>query len=428
MLDNILTSMYDSYKQFYIPDNKRSDSKKENQNVINSMSKINAKSPLYITSSEKSQKENLKNIKENANELYYRINQATGKNSGFNSILDKKIPQSSNEELLDVSFINKEIDTENIPEYEIKVNNLSQKQINIGTFLSNSHVNLKSGIHQFNIKIDKSEYQFQFSTGEKETNLQMQERLQRLINKSNINISADIIDNGFGQTAIKISEKEKNPRNLDENGLKFVFSDEPNDNVVKYLGLDNINNKPELAKITINGQEKAFSSNKFEIDNTYVISLNNISKSEKDVSVVNVADDASAIIEGAEEVVYGLNKFIGNINKGLDFAGNRKIKHEINSLTKQFNQSLNEIGIKANEEGMLFINKEDFKEGLKEGKDFTALKTFADSLLEKANDISINPIEYIDKKIAAYKNPNKIQLEGPYTSSKYSGMFLDKMA
>ncbi len=53
MMENILTTMYDSYKQFYIPDNKRSSSKKENQNVINNMSKINAKSPLYITSGEK---------------------------------------------------------------------------------------------------------------------------------------------------------------------------------------------------------------------------------------------------------------------------------------------------------------------------------------------------------------------------------------
>ncbi len=427
-MENLLNTVYDSYKQFYIPDNKRSDSKKENQNVIRSMSKINAKSPLYITSSEQSQKENLKSIKENANELYYRINQATGRNSGFSSILDKKMPTSSNEELLSASFINKQIDEENLPEYEISVNNLSQKQINIGTFLPNSKVQLKDGVHQFGIKIDKTEYQFQFSTSQNETNQQVQERLQRLINKSNINITADIVNNGFGQTAIKISEREKNPRNLDENGLKFVFSDEKNDNVVKYLGLDNINDRPKLASINANGEEKQFSSNSFELDNTYHINLNGVSKNKDDSAFVSVADDKTAIVEGAEEVIYGVNKFIGNINKGLEFAGNRKIKNELNSITRQFYGRFNDIGIDIKEDGTLLINKSKFKENLENGKDVTAIKDFSDSLLEKANEISINPIEYIDKKIAAYKNPNKVQVESPYTKSKYSGMFLDRLA
>ena len=428
MMENILTSMYDSYKQFYIPDNKRSSSKKENQNVINNMSKINAKSPLYITSGEKSQKENLKNIKENANELYYRINQATGKNAGFNSILDKKTPHSSNEELLNVSFLNKEIDFDNLKEHEIKVENLSQRQVNIGNSLPNARVNLKPGVHEFNIRIDKSEYQFQFSTNEKETNVQVQERLQRLINKSNINIEAEVIGDGFGHTAIKISEKEKNPRNLDENGLKFTFTDAENDNVVKYLGLDNVNNKPQLARVEIDGQKQAFSSNSFEIDGAYKIVLNSASQSKDNTSYISIAEDKEAVISGAEEFVFGANKFIDNINKNIEFAGNRKNKREINDIKRRDNERLTGIGIDIEKDGKLSINNEKFKEALRTNSDIDVIKEFSETLVEKANEISINPIEYIDKKIAAYKNPNKIQVESPYTKSKYSGMFLDRLA
>ena len=54
------------------------------------------------------------------------------------------------------------------------------------------------------------------------------------------------------------------------------------------------------------------------------------------------------------------------------------------------------------------------------------IKDFSETLNQKANDISINPVKYIDKKIAAYKDPTKPHFPSPYiTNSAYSGMLLD---
>ena len=47
-------------------------------------------------------------------------------------------------------------------------------------------------------------------------------------------------------------------------------------------------------------------------------------------------------------------------------------------------------------------------------------------LLRKSNQISINPMQYVDQTIVAYKNPNPGRnYANPYVSSAYSGMIFN---
>ena len=56
--------------------------------------------------------------------------------------------------------------------------------------------------------------------------------------------------------------------------------------------------------------------------------------------------------------------------------------------------------------------------------EFGFLKDFSGALLRKSNQVSLNPMEYVDKKIVAYKNPGKTFVS-PYNTSAYSGMLFN---
>ena len=66
-------------------------------------------------------------------------------------------------------------------------------------------------------------------------------------------------------------------------------------------------------------------------------------------------------------------------------------------------------------------------EGVKSGKYYAAIvipKDFSSSLLRKSDQVSLNPMDYVDKKIVAYKNPGH-NFISPYTTSAYSGMMFN---
>ena len=91
-------------------------------------------------------------------------------------------------------------------------------------------------------------------------------------------------------------------------------------------------------------------------------------------------------------------------------------------------RSLEAIGLKTTADGKIHLDRallsdaissEDAKES------FSVLSAFKDALNEKATKASINPMNYVNKVVVAYKNPNHIQAT-PYISSVYSGLMLDR--
>ena len=58
-------------------------------------------------------------------------------------------------------------------------------------------------------------------------------------------------------------------------------------------------------------------------------------------------------------------------------------------------------------------------------ENFTILNEFKDELNERAVSASINPMNYVNKVVVAYKNPLH-NFATPYITSIYSGMMLDR--
>ncbi len=55
---------------------------------------------------------------------------------------------------------------------------------------------------------------------------------------------------------------------------------------------------------------------------------------------------------------------------------------------------------------------------------FGYVKDFSNMLLRKSNQVSLNPMNYVDKVVVAYKNPGH-NFVSPYTSSAYTGMMFN---
>ena len=83
------------------------------------------------------------------------------------------------------------------------------------------------------------------------------------------------------------------------------------------------------------------------------------------------------------------------------------------------------MGLNLTEDGTLAVDQKLLHQTAMETEDinetFGYLKDFSNSLLRKSNQVSLNPMDYVEKKIVAYKNPGKTFVS-PYTTSAYSGM------
>ena len=97
------------------------------------------------------------------------------------------------------------------------------------------------------------------------------------------------------------------------------------------------------------------------------------------------------------------------------------------ALYSQYKNDFEPFGLSQSEEGRLtFTTNEAIGENeLDDMKQFLdTSKKFAGTLIRKTNQISLNPIEYIDKKIVAYKNPGH-NFQTPYVTSNYSGLMFN---
>ena len=58
-------------------------------------------------------------------------------------------------------------------------------------------------------------------------------------------------------------------------------------------------------------------------------------------------------------------------------------------------------------------------------KTFGRLSSFKNAIGAKADAVAINPMNYVNRTIVAYKNPNGPNFASPYITSAYSGMLFN---
>lgn len=427
----MIGSVYDYYLTTYAsrPATKSDTHKKsELRSVYNNIVKISKKSPLYkVSVSENIQKFAI-DLKENARTL------STDANNLFEKSLESEKSQkyvSDNEDVVQVKTLDNLSDAESVntafaSHYNIEVLNLATPQINTSDYLNNDDLDIPKGAHSFEVNVDDSAYEFRFNATNDDTNKTVLEKLSRLINRSNIGLTSKMLYSG-NNSALEITSNAT--------GLGFtpeIFSiapgeNSPYDKVVSKLGLNNVSSYPTNANFLLNGMEKTTPSNTFTIGKSLEITLNGISKKGQATSI-SLNDDLDSVISSINDMISSYNNLLdlsNNSNEGSDDAA--ILNKEIHKTTRQYASNLENIGITINENGKMTFDEALFIQTANEDdldKSLASLNSFRQAIVSRADDISINPMKYVDKVMISYPNPVH-SFANPYMTSIYTGMMFN---
>lgn len=426
-----LSNVYNFYMTTYAPKSSTpydSHKKSELRSVYNSIIKMNKESPLYILDTSKDSQQFAISMKENARELRNTIASLGGLDD--EELLNKKVAYSSNENIATATYIGPTEVSKDVPPYEIEVKSLASAQINMGKFLPSAEaVMLTPSTYSFDVGIDDLNYEFQFNIKSTDTNLDVQERLSRLINNANIGMSAQVITDDEGNSSLRM---ESNATGL-KDGKPYLFkiSDHKTSKTsgsVDYFGLDYVAAPPSNASFVINGEEATTASNHFTLENIYELQLTGVSSKEGESASIGLRTDVESLTENINTLVRGYNSFLKAV---AEYSENQpksnRLFNEMSSVARVYAQGLTSVGLNLNLDGTLEVNSDRLQKRAMadDAKEvFSSMKGFTNSVLRKTNQVSLNPMNYINNVIVAYKNPGK-NFASPYITSAYSGMMFN---
>lgn len=286
-----LTNVYNFYMTTYAPKSSTpydSHKKSELRSVYNSIVKMNKESPLCILDTSRASQKFAIGIKENARELRNTIASLGGLEEA--DLLNKKVAYSSNENIAKATYVGSSVMGDDVPSYEIEVNNLASTQVNTGKYLPcDETASLPPDTYSFDVGIDDLNYEFQFSIKPTDTNRDIQDRLARLITNANIGMSAHVIP---GEDDTAYLRMESNSTGLkDGRPLIYRISDHRTSKTagaVEYFGLDHVSTQPANASYLINGEGRSSTSNRFTLAHAYDIQLTGVSSEEGEIGRAHV--------------------------------------------------------------------------------------------------------------------------------------------
>lgn len=425
------SNVYNFYMTTYAPKSSTpydSHKKSELRSVYNSIVKMNKEAPLYILDTSRESCSFAVGMKENARELRNTIASLGGLDE--DKLLNKKAAYSSNENIASAAYIGAAGADEDSPSVEIEVRALASSQTNTGNYLpSGESVNLPPATYSFDVNIDNLNYEFQFNIKPEDTHRNVQERLSRLINNSNIGISSQVVTDDENNSCLRL---ESNATGLKNNKQSiFHISDHhtsKSSGVVDYFGLDYISTKPVNASYVLNGVERSSSSNNITVGRLYEVTLNGVSAEEGETATIGLKTDVESLTENINTLVRGYNSFLKAAAEYSDKQPkSNRIVHELGSITRLYAHGLTSAGLNLNLDGTLEVDSDIVQKTAMNGKTkevFSSIMDFTNSLVRKSNQISLDPMNYVNNIVVAYKNPGK-NFATPYITSAYSGMMFN---
>lgn len=424
-----LNTVYNHFLTSYAPKTSSAQDthkKSELRNIYNSIVKLNKESPLYLIDTSKETQEFAVGLKENARELKNTISSLSSEDTG--NVLDKKAAASTDEDIVSAKFIGKVSSDDETPGFEVEVMNLASPQVNLGKFLPADAMSLSPDTYSFDIHVNNTDYEFQFNINEDDTNKGIQTKLSNLLNRSNIGIESSVIEDN-GNTALRLESVATGI----EDGQTNIFDISDNRTsktagAVDYFGLDEMMNAPTNAHFSLNGIERSAFSNTFTVDKKFELTLNGVS-AEGEAAVIGLKPDIESLTENVNQLVDIYNDFINKADAYKDTnTKSERLLSEMHGITATYQSDLDAMGLSIQEDGTLSIDEKLLTQTLENEEDskglFDTMRSFTNSLIRKSNQISLNPMNYVDKTVVVYKNPGK-SFVNPYITSIYSGMMFN---
>jgi flagellar hook-associated protein 2 len=306
------------------------------------------------------------------------------------------------------------------------VSSLASVQINVGKELMLISKGFPPGEYEFNARVMDQEYKLNYHHESRVENSEALKKVAEYINLAVPGINAAIekgSTSDYGKIVIMSEQSGKNGEPA------FGFSDEDyyTTGIVEYFGLDRVQKPSSTAEFVINDISRQTSTNTFNLEGKLRINLNGIS--EEPVSV-KIVPDSEKILSSVEAVLETYNRLIQLAqNRTRDYKEHyraSKLIGEMKGLEKIYTEELESCGITADENGYLSLRDSLAVQAAIDGgmeSLFTRENGFIARLKDKAESITINPMEYLEKTVVTYPNSDTKTFPNPYVTSMYSGLF-----
>ena len=301
-------------------------------------------------------------------------------------------------------------------------------QVNVGNYLKDNALTFTPGSYSFDLTTTNTTYEFIYNVNEGDTNKDVLNRLSTLMNNASLGISAEVLERGDGFSALSLTSRQTGLSDEEEYLFK-VSPEATNESIVAmdHIGIDKISQEASNSDFMLNGAKRSSLSNTFTINNAFELTLKNTTGEKS--TTIGFKTNTEAVADNIQTLIDAFNGIIKTAesysNTGAS-AGN-KLLNDMSSVSKSRQASLAYIGLMVADDGQITIDKDILSEAVqpdRQEETFQTLTNFKDSVGEKASSVAINPMNYVNKIVVAYKNPGH-NFNTPYISSIYAGMMLD---
>lgn len=402
--------------------------KSELRNIYNSMVKLNKDSPLYKLKNTREVAKFAIDIKEGAQNIRNVVASISGSEDIMTS-LQKKSAASSQPDIVDARYIGNDGEDERVSDLQIEVRSLAKPQINIGNFLRSGQQDLPADSYAFDLATASSSYEFQFTVNEGDSNYRVQSRLANLISNSGIGLSASVIEDPSGRSALRIESLSTGRHSGQDYLFRFGAAGSANSaEALETLGIGQVSQESENSSFLLNGAPYSSYSNTFSINNLFELELKGVSP-EDTPATIGFKANTQAVMENIQTLADAYNSVldITTRNSASRYLSN-KLQHQIGGVAMHYHHELEDIGLAVDEDNHLSLREDtlmDTIEAADASERLSVLNDFKRSLDAKASVAVLNPLDYVNKIVVAYKNPGR-NFVAPYASSIYSGLMLDR--
>lgn len=400
----------------------------ELRKVYHTMVKINQETPVYKIDYTNDSRRIAVDLKESARGLKNLISELT--NGNTERLFDMKMAVSEDEGVVTAKYIGEE-GADEVDGFSLEVKSLAASQVNTGAFMTSEQLALSPGTYSFDVRMNGMDYEFQVGVSLEDTNGKIQEKIANMINKTGIGITAHV-EYKQGDTVMSALCIESQATGQPDDGKNyFEISDEHSSlhkGLVSYLGIDEIGEYPKDGVIVVDGKEYLTPTNTFTKGQSFEITLNGVSEPGESVQIGFVTD-MEAVSHHVTTFVSEYNNFLDKVRDfGEEQSASKKLVRDYTAVVRNYRNDLESLGLMVNTDGSLSVDqallcqatedKETYKESLEQ------LTGFKNALVRVTNRAIIDPVEYLDKVVVAYKN-TKNNYISPYSSSVYSGMLFN---
>ena len=417
--DSLGSSRFESHK------------KSELRATYNAIIKSNKNSPLYKINDNGDLKKFAIDIKEQARSAKNVVSSLSTDDSGIESLLYKKVAESSDPDAVSVNYIGSDSSSKDDSaasdgnsSFKVGVVSLAKPQINTGNYLRSNGHDFESGTFSFDLDTANNAYEFEFTVNGDDSNRQIQDKIAKLINSSDVGLSARVLDNAAGDSALELTSKQTGLS--DSEDYLFRLQSGSSWNELNRLGINQVSQKASSSVFTLNGSTHSSLSNTFTINQKFEITLKNETSSDSPVSI-GFKTNTDAINDSVSSLLDSYNSLLSVGRQYSSIHSSSRLISEVQGIANTMGDALSSIGISSDSDGNLSLDRDTLASsitGNTADDTFSTLNKFKNRLAMQADKLSINPMNYVDKLVVEYKNPQQ-SFSAPYAQSAYAGLLMD---